>query len=139
MDVSRETPDVTTKPKCYDLTNILVLRLPRAVPELSFCREAPASRATELGEKAVGPVSEEAMFKLLTRMVGASLARKPELSKNIWFPANRARTVSSRFKVPRVFSPIKPQSIWINVYIDIMTIPFNCVFKCSMEMSRIFR
>ena len=23
MDVSRETPDVTTKPKCYDLTNIL--------------------------------------------------------------------------------------------------------------------
>ena len=24
MDVSRETPDVTTKPKCYDLTNILV-------------------------------------------------------------------------------------------------------------------
>ena len=24
MDVSRETPDVTTKPKWYDLTNILV-------------------------------------------------------------------------------------------------------------------
>ena len=24
MDVSRETPDVTTKPRCYDLTNILV-------------------------------------------------------------------------------------------------------------------
>ena len=24
MDVSRETPDVTTKPKCYDLSNILV-------------------------------------------------------------------------------------------------------------------
>ena len=24
MDVSRETPDVTTKPKCYDLTNMLV-------------------------------------------------------------------------------------------------------------------
>ena len=24
MDFSRETPDVTTKPKCYDLTNILV-------------------------------------------------------------------------------------------------------------------
>ena len=24
MDVSRETPDVTTKPKCYDLTNVLV-------------------------------------------------------------------------------------------------------------------
>ena len=24
MDVSRETPDVTTKPTCYDLTNILV-------------------------------------------------------------------------------------------------------------------
>ena len=24
MDVSRETPDVTTKPKCYDLTNLLV-------------------------------------------------------------------------------------------------------------------
>ena len=23
MDVSRETPDVTTKPKCYDLANIL--------------------------------------------------------------------------------------------------------------------
>ena len=23
MDVSRETPDVTTKPKCYDLSNIL--------------------------------------------------------------------------------------------------------------------
>ena len=24
MDVSRETPDVTTKPKCYDLSNMLV-------------------------------------------------------------------------------------------------------------------
>ena len=24
MDVSHETPDVTTKPKCYDLTNIRV-------------------------------------------------------------------------------------------------------------------
>ena len=24
MDVSRETPDVTTKPKCYDLTNLPV-------------------------------------------------------------------------------------------------------------------
>ena len=24
MDVSRETPDVTTKPKCHDLTNMLV-------------------------------------------------------------------------------------------------------------------
>ena len=24
MDVSRETPDVTTEPKCYDLTNIFV-------------------------------------------------------------------------------------------------------------------
>ena len=24
MDISRETPDFTTKPKCYDLTNILV-------------------------------------------------------------------------------------------------------------------
>ena len=24
MDVSRDTPHVTTKPKCYDLTNILV-------------------------------------------------------------------------------------------------------------------
>ena len=24
LDVSRETPDVTTKPKCYDLTDILV-------------------------------------------------------------------------------------------------------------------
>ena len=28
MDVSRETPDVTTKPKCYDLTNILVCCFP---------------------------------------------------------------------------------------------------------------
>ena len=26
MDVSREAPDVATKPKCYDLTYILVLR-----------------------------------------------------------------------------------------------------------------
>ena len=26
MDVSRETPDVTTKPKCYDLANVLVRR-----------------------------------------------------------------------------------------------------------------
>ena len=26
MDVSRETPDDTTMPKCHDLTNILVLR-----------------------------------------------------------------------------------------------------------------
>ena len=24
MDVSRETPDVKTKPKCYDLTDLLV-------------------------------------------------------------------------------------------------------------------
>ena len=24
MDVSHETPDVTTKPKCYDLANMLV-------------------------------------------------------------------------------------------------------------------
>ena len=24
MDVSRETPDVTAKPKCYDLTDMLV-------------------------------------------------------------------------------------------------------------------
>ena len=28
MDVSRETPDVTTRPKCYDLTNILVPNVP---------------------------------------------------------------------------------------------------------------
>ena len=27
MDVSRETPDVTTKPKCYDLTDMLVQAL----------------------------------------------------------------------------------------------------------------
>ena len=26
MDVSRETPDTTTEPKCYDLTNTIVTR-----------------------------------------------------------------------------------------------------------------
>ena len=33
MGVSRETPNVTTKPKCYDLANILV----RLVPAESSC------------------------------------------------------------------------------------------------------
>ena len=35
MDVSRETPDVTTKPKCYDLTDILVRSQARPDPRLS--------------------------------------------------------------------------------------------------------
>ena len=41
MDVSRETPDVTTKPKCYDLTNILVSqRGPTAWADLTSVAQA---------------------------------------------------------------------------------------------------
>ena len=34
MDVSRETPDVTSKPKCYDLTNLLVRTTHVMAPEV---------------------------------------------------------------------------------------------------------
>ena len=39
MDVSRETPDVTTKPKCYDLTSMLVPR--QALKSCLFTSPAP--------------------------------------------------------------------------------------------------
>ena len=55
MDVARETPDVTTKPKCYDLTKILVRVSPRAAtwsawprPEAARRWRAPAERSAAL-------------------------------------------------------------------------------------------
>ena len=46
MDVSRETPHVTTKPKCYDLTSILVLRKSGAARS-----RAPPALAKSKGSK----------------------------------------------------------------------------------------
>ena len=45
MDVSHETPDVTTKPKCYDLTKILVpFYMPSRAPMVPCV--PPTSRRT---------------------------------------------------------------------------------------------
>ena len=55
MGVSRETPDVATKPKCYDLINILVRSaVPLAYPDAaSVCRPQGTRRRRAANDDAL--------------------------------------------------------------------------------------
>ena len=66
MDVSRETPDVTTKPTCYDLTNMLVCSVTCGMLTLNM-------RASEVVQSTEGRASLQIMF-IAHRLSAAGIA-----------------------------------------------------------------